>query len=479
METQQLVDVGKQMNLEGEELRKFVLAEQALARDEIIRIREDKKEEAVRIAGKEEAVRIAAKEEAVRIAAMEEAERIRQHEKEMFHLQIEADRIRRRLLQLEKIWTTAEEMQHEKVEKTAEEMQHEKVEKTAEEVQHEKVEKTAEEEVQHDEVGKTADEEMQHVNVMKTAEEKMQLEKATTDSEASHYEVTQIKSEGDGFNVELNTCADIAESAQVGHATKDGENASEQEAEHHKTDEYDGRLMMEQERDDMEHGRAIEEEEFFYREVERQRQIHVEQPALESETRFERRNADGFKTEVTDHHIGQVRRQYLLDPLDMRPSKVPKDRPRFASRRDHDPKRSSFERNGRVDGRRLSPLSKSRRYSSWARKKTCCRDMLRKYVDKEHVMCSVAAILDSVECPELQIEEEPEQGNEYYHDVKIANELVGNPAWELRELLREYKEIFTDVPGLTKLEEHAITLNTTTAIRWKSYPVPFSKVSRY
>ena len=145
--------------------------------------------------------------------------------------------------------------------------------------------------------------------------------------------------------------------------------------------------MMEQERDDMEHGRAIEEEEFFYREVERQRQIHVEQPALESETRFERRNADGFKTEVTDHHLGQVRRQYLKDPLDMRPSKVPKDRPRFSSRRDHAPKRSSFERNGRVDGRRLSPISKSRRYSSWARKKAGCRDMLRKYVDKEHVIC--------------------------------------------------------------------------------------------
>ena len=79
METQQLVDLGKQMNLEGEERREFVWAEQALARDEKIRIREEKKED----------------EE--RIVAMEEVERIRQHEKEMFHLQIEADRIRRRL----------------------------------------------------------------------------------------------------------------------------------------------------------------------------------------------------------------------------------------------------------------------------------------------------------------------------------------------------------------------------------------------
>ena len=104
-------------------------------------------------------------------------------------------------------------------------------------------------------------------------------------------------------------------------------------------------------------------------------------------------------------------------------------------------------------------------------------NMLRKYVDREPILCSVAATLDPVECPELEIEEEPEQGNESYHDVKIASELVENPAWELRELLREYKEIFSDVPGLTKLEEHTITLNTATAIRRKSYPVPFAKVT--
>ena len=90
--------------------------------------------------------------------------------------------------------------------------------------------------------------------------------------------------------------------------------------------------------------------------------------------------------------------------------------------------------------------------------------MLRKYVDREPALCSVAAILDQVECPELEIEGEPKQGNESYHDVNIANELVGNPAWELKELLREYKEIFSDVSGLAKLEEHTITLNTTTAL---------------
>ena len=43
----------------------------------------------------------------------------------------------------------------------------------------------------------------------------MRLEMVTLDSEASYHEVTHSESEGDGCNLELNTCADIEESAQV------------------------------------------------------------------------------------------------------------------------------------------------------------------------------------------------------------------------------------------------------------------------
>ena len=94
----------------------------------------------------------------------------------------------------------------------------------------------------------------------------------------------------------------------------------------------------------MERGRAIEEKE-LNKEVERQRRIYLEQPALESETRFERRSADDIKTEVTyhntglktdyntglltDHSTGQVGMPRLHDPLGMRSRKVPKDRPRI------------------------------------------------------------------------------------------------------------------------------------------------------
>ena len=92
MDTQQLVEWGKQMNLEGEKLCEFVRAEQAAARDEIIRISQEKMEE--RMAAIEDEERIAAKAEKERIAAMEEAERIRQHEKGVLRTQVEADRIR-------------------------------------------------------------------------------------------------------------------------------------------------------------------------------------------------------------------------------------------------------------------------------------------------------------------------------------------------------------------------------------------------
>ena len=110
-------------------------------------------------------------------------------------------------------------------------------------MQHVEVENTEEKVIQHDEAEKTAEEEMQHVKVMKTADEEMQLEMMTPDSETSYYEVTQSKSEGDGVNVELITCADIAENVQVGHATKDGEDASEQEAEHHTITLYDSQAL--------------------------------------------------------------------------------------------------------------------------------------------------------------------------------------------------------------------------------------------
>ena len=85
MEIQQLADAGRLLNLAGEELHTFIRTEQALARDEIIRLREERKEDDKMMA---------AEAEKLRLHKLEDEERIRQHEKEVLLIQVEADRIR-------------------------------------------------------------------------------------------------------------------------------------------------------------------------------------------------------------------------------------------------------------------------------------------------------------------------------------------------------------------------------------------------
>ena len=137
-------------------------------------------------------------------------------------------------------------------------------------------------------VGKTAEGKMLHKKDGNTAEEETQLEKVTPDSGASYTEVTQIMSEGDGFNLKLNMCADIAESAQGGRVTKDEECVSEQEAEHHTTDDDDERLeehdrsKMEQERSEMEQKRSEMEQERSEMEQERS-EMEQERSEMEQE----------------------------------------------------------------------------------------------------------------------------------------------------------------------------------------------------
>ena len=87
---------------------------------------------------------------------------------------------------------------------------------------------------------------------------------------------------------------------------------------------------------------------------------------------------DGRMSERQERNsVGQARGPPLPGPSVRRSSKMPEDRPRFSSWRDHSTKRSSDERNRQMDGRRRLPLSKKSRYSAWARKKAGGR-----YVDE-------------------------------------------------------------------------------------------------
>jgi len=57
-------------------------------------------------------------------------------------------------------------------------------------------------------------------------------------------------------------------------------------------------------------------------------------------------------------------------------------------------------------------------------------------------------------------------------DVKINQDLSGDQQFDVRNLLSEFKDIFTDVPSTTSLEEHRIHLTTLEPIRGKAYSLP-------
>ena len=329
MELQRLVELGKQMNLTGQDLLEFVQAKQALARDERFHISQEKKE--ARIAAKAEKERIAAIEDDERIAT--EAERIRQRNKEdEARIVEEAARSWRKcfreqealaLEEAEELRQHGEYMLQRSYERLQWEMEDEakKAEKTAE-LQQVMVIKTAEEEVmQHDDVVKIA--ELQHVKVMMTTvEETRQHNDVVNAAEIQQVEVMKtVENEKMQMEKVMKTAAEdalplemVTPDSEVNYEAEDEGDASEQEVSLHPTDDddEDGRMSEERERND----------------------------------------------------IGQVREPSLPAPLVWRTSKM-----RCSSRQDHSRKRPSDERDRQMDGKRHSLLSKKSRFSSWARKK--------------------------------------------------------------------------------------------------------------
>ena len=180
-------------------------------------------------------------------------------------------------------------------------------------MQHEDVVKTAE--LQHlNAVITTVEEARQHKGVVKAAEiQHVDVMKTAADEKMQLEKVMKTAAE-DALQLEM-----VNPDSEASSEAEYGGDASEQEANHHPTDydDEDGRMSEERERND----------------------------------------------------IGQVRGPSFSAPLVWRTSKMPEDRPKCSSRQDHSRRRSSVERDRRMDGRRHSPLSKKSRFSSWARKK--------------------------------------------------------------------------------------------------------------
>ena len=61
-----------------------------------------------------------------------------------------------------------------------------------------------------------------------------------------------------------------------------------------------------------------------------------------------------------------------------------------------------------------------------------------------------------------------------YHDVHICDQLNEEQKQDIQQLLIEFEDIFTDIPGRTTLTEHSILLTTDAPIHCKPYPLPHS-----
>ena len=119
------------------------------------------------------------------------------------------------------------------------------------------------------------------------------------------------------------------------------------------------------------------------------------------------------------------------------------------------------------------------------RKKIFHANLLKRYIsaaseesdsdDNSDQQLIAAAILE----PENEFEDQgPELETlnslqkETVKDVKVSQDLSEQQQVDVRALLEEYKDIFTDVPSITNLGEHGIQLTTTEPIKGKMYPLP-------
>ena len=107
--------------------------------------------------------------------------------------------------------------------------------------------------------------------------------------------------------------------------------------------------------------------------------------------------------------------------------------------------------------------------------KTYHANMLKKYWEREENEQSVATCIQELNAVIIEADDEVDaeidlykvEQKETYRDVKISEDLSETQRKELMDLLKEFQDVFTDVPGLTTLGEHSITVTTDEPIHSK------------
>ena len=120
--------------------------------------------------------------------------------------------------------------------------------------------------------------------------------------------------------------------------------------------------------------------------------------------------------------------------------------------------------------------------------KTYHVNMLKKYISREpegnvvtvdstdSATIAVAGVIHQDVDPELGEVPDLEgyRQREGVRDVKLGDELPKDQRRVLKDLVRRYPDVFTDMPGETDVIQHQIRLTDDTPIRCKPYPLPYA-----
>lgn len=114
-------------------------------------------------------------------------------------------------------------------------------------------------------------------------------------------------------------------------------------------------------------------------------------------------------------------------------------------------------------------------------------NMLKKYTKRDEkatmnvIEVVSAALLEASDSTADDVVDDEEllelnyvKGKETYQDVKIAETLDEQKKQDVLSKIEGYEDIFTEKPGKTSLEEHHITLTSTTPVRTRPYAIPYN-----
>ena len=62
-----------------------------------------------------------------------------------------------------------------------------------------------------------------------------------------------------------------------------------------------------------------------------------------------------------------------------------------------------------------------------------------------------------------------------YKNVNVSPDLAPEPVNDVRSLLKDFQDVFTEQPGCTPLVEHKLDVTASQSIRVKPNPMPYAK----